>query len=71
MGGVWQGDEEIQMANKLDATDPARLRSPWIQAGRILFFVALAGAFLWLTQSMIEHRFFQGGRIDRHGVLRP
>jgi hypothetical protein len=28
-------------------------------------------AVFWLTQSMVEHRFFRGGRIDRHGVLRP
>jgi len=71
MGGVWQGDEGNRMANNLDGQDPAGRRAPGFQVGRVLFFVALALAFLWLAQSMVEHRFFRGGRIDRNGVLRP
>lgn len=71
MGCVRQGDEGIQMGNNLDAQGPARRRSSWFQVWRILFFVALVGTLFWLMQSMVEHRFFRGGRIDRHGVLRP
>jgi hypothetical protein len=59
------------MTNNLDAPDPSGRRSPWFEVGRVLFFIALAVAVFWLTQSMVEHRFFRGGRIDRHGVLRP
>ena len=36
-----------------------------------LVFVVLAVAFFLLAQSMVRHRFHEGGRIDRHGTLRP
>jgi hypothetical protein len=42
-----------------------------LEVGRIVFFVALAVSFFLLAESMVNHRFFKGGRIDRHGVLRP
>jgi hypothetical protein len=32
--------------------------------------VALAVAVLLLAQSMVRHRFFQGGRIDRYGHIK-
>jgi hypothetical protein len=33
--------------------------------------LALAVAVFLLGQSMVEHRFFRGGRVDKHGTLRP
>jgi len=49
----------------------ARQKSRWFQVGQFLFLVALAVAVFLLAESMVDHRFFRGGRIDRHGVLRP
>jgi hypothetical protein len=50
---------------------PVREKSPWFLIGRFLLLVGLAVAIFLLAQSMVHHRFFQGGRIDRHGTLRP
>jgi hypothetical protein len=35
-----------------------------------LLLVASAIAIFLLVQSMMQHRFFRGGRIDRYGHLR-
>lgn len=43
---------------------------PWFQIGRFLLLIASAVAIFLLVQSMIRHRFFRGGRIDRYGHLR-
>jgi hypothetical protein len=61
----------IQMANNSNWRRPSGRMPAWFEIGRVLFFVALAVAFFWLSQSMVQHRFFKGGRIDRHGTLRP
>jgi hypothetical protein len=49
---------------------PQGTRSPWFQIGRFLLLVASAIAIFLLVQSMMQHRFFRGGRIDRYGHLR-
>ncbi len=59
------------MADNLETPDPTERRSPWLEVWRVVFIVALAVALFWLGESMVQHRFFRGGRIDRHGVLRP
>ena len=59
------------MTTNSKTTTPARQRSPWFEIGRFLFFVVLAVAFFLLAQSMVRHRFHEGGRIDRHQTLRP
>ncbi|MGD0736696.1 MAG: hypothetical protein ABR976_16315 [Terracidiphilus sp.] len=59
------------MANELRTTGPERERSRGFMVGQFLFLIALAVGVWFLAQSMVEHRFFRGGRIDRHGTLRP
>ena len=59
------------MTTNSKTTNPVRQKSPWLAIGRFLFFVVLAVAFFLLAQSMVRHRFHEGGRIDRHGTLRP
>jgi hypothetical protein len=59
------------MIDDLNSLAPSGRRSLWFEVGRVLFFVALAVSFFLLAQSMVNHRFFKGGRIDRHGTLRP
>jgi hypothetical protein len=53
------------------STFPARERSKGFLVGQFLFLLALAVAVFLLGQSMVEHRFFRGGRVDKHGTLRP
>ena len=58
------------MATDFKPTGPEREKSPWFQVVQFLFLVALAVAVFLLAQSMVRHRFFQGGRIDRNGHIK-
>jgi len=53
--------------NRNDAA-PRGARSPWFQIGR--FLLASVVVIFLLVQTMVHHRFFRGGRIDRYGHLR-
>lgn len=44
--------------------------SPWLAMGKFLLLAAFIVAVYLLGASMAHHRFFQGGRIDQHGVLK-
>jgi hypothetical protein len=46
-------------------------KSPWFGIGRLLFVVILVILFFLLGQSMLRHRFFRGGSVNRIGSLRP
>ena len=70
MAVAWSGEEVVQMAKNSDRVAPAREKSPWFQVGQFLFLVGLAVAVFLLAQSMVRHRFFQGGRIDRYGHIK-
>jgi hypothetical protein len=50
---------------------PERQRSPWFRIGKFLFVVILAVTVFLLGLSMVHHRFFRGGYINQHGVLKP
>jgi len=39
--------------------------------GQFLLLIVLAVAIYLLGLSMVHHRFFRGGYIDQHGVLKP
>jgi hypothetical protein len=58
------------MTTDLKPTGPGREKSPWFQVGQFLFLVALAVAVFLLAQSMVHHRFFQGGRVDRYNHIK-
>jgi hypothetical protein len=62
--------EAAQMITDLKPKRPGREKSPWFQIGQFLFLLALAVAVFLLAQSMVRHRFFQGGRIDRYGHIK-
>jgi hypothetical protein len=57
-----------KIANK-EAPELQKLR--WFRIGRFLFVVVLAVAVYLLGLSMVHHRFFRGGYINQHGVLKP
>jgi hypothetical protein len=59
------------MAMNEKMADCARQKSPWFRFGQFLLLAAFFVALFLLGQSMVHHRFFRGGRIDQHGVLRP
>lgn len=53
----------------MKTTSPAGPEPPSFGIGRFLFVVVLAAAFFLLGQSMVRHRFFQGGREHRNGSI--
>jgi hypothetical protein len=59
------------MRTNLNKADRAREKSPWFKIGKFLFLAGLAVAVFLLLQSMVHHRFFRGGWVNRYGKLRP
>jgi hypothetical protein len=53
----------------MKTTSPAGREPPSFGIGRFLFVVVLAAVFFLLGQSMVRHRFFQGGRVHRNGSV--
>jgi hypothetical protein len=51
-------------------TGPRKEKSPRFQVGQFLLLVALAVAVFLLGQSMVHHRYFQSGHIDRYGHIK-
>jgi hypothetical protein len=43
---------------------------PWLPILKFLLLAAFIVAMFLLGQSMVQHRFFRGGRIDERGVLK-
>ncbi len=56
------------MAN---TTDPEVRQSPWLGIVKFLLLAAFVIALFLLGQAMVSHRFFRGGWVDQHGVLKP
>jgi hypothetical protein len=56
-----------------DSNGPGRAgRRPLrLGIGGFLFLVVLGVIFFLLAQSMVHHRFFRGGWVNRNGVVRP
>jgi hypothetical protein len=59
------------MTAKSDASRSAGRNSPWLSIARVLFVAVLTVLLYFLLQSMVNHRFFRGGRIDQHDRLVP
>lgn len=59
------------MANQSSATNPYGRNSFWLGIVKAAFIASLIALFLMLGLSMEHHRFFRGGQIDNHGVLKP
>jgi hypothetical protein len=58
------------MTTYSNTTGPAGPKSP-LRIGKFLLIVALAVIFFLLAQSMVHHRFFRGGWVNRNGSLHP
>jgi hypothetical protein len=50
---------------------PAARPSPWLGIVKFLLLAILIAMFFLLGQQMVLHRFFQGGWVDKHDVLKP
>jgi len=55
----------------LKTTALAGRNSPWFRIGKLLFVAVLAVMLFLLAQSMVRHRFFRGGWVNRNGSLEP
>ena len=44
-------------------------KSPWFGIGKFLFVVSLIVIFFLLAQSMMRHRFLEGGRFRLNGTI--
>ena len=58
------------MTNQSQPPDPNDQKLRRFQIGLTLFVAVLLIAFFLLGQSMVSHRFFRGGRLDRYGHVR-
>jgi hypothetical protein len=52
-----------------NSTDPQEPKPPTFGTREFLFVVFLAIIFFMLGHSMVQHRFFQGGRVHRNGSI--
>jgi hypothetical protein len=55
------------MTTNPNAAVPERRETPWIRFAKFLLLAIFIVAVYLLALSMVHHRFFQGGRIDRYG----
>jgi hypothetical protein len=55
------------MTTYLNATDPLGRKPPSFGIGQFLFVLVLAVILFLLGQSMVRHRFHEGGRVHRNG----
>ena len=53
----------------LNTTDPAGSKPPSPGIGQFVFVIVLLVMLLLLGQTMVRHRFFQGGREHRNGSI--
>ena len=63
--------KHIDNSRILRETDPAARQSPWIGIVKFLLLVILIGVIFLIGQEMVRHRFFRGGWVDQHDVLKP
>ena len=59
------------MTTSSNTPAPAGRKSPSFGIGKFLFVVLLAVIFFLLVNSMVHHRFFRGGRVNRNGSIVP
>jgi hypothetical protein len=59
------------MTTNANKESPERQTQLWFRIGQFLFLVVLAVVIYLLGLSMVHHRFFRGGYINQHGVLKP
>ena len=65
------GKEEDPMTLIPDTSAPTEGQSPWLGFVKFLLLAILVGLIFLLAQAMVNHRFFRGGWVDQHDVLKP
>jgi hypothetical protein len=58
------------MTVDLNKPGPENQESPWVRVAQVVLLIAFAVAVYFIGLSMVHHRFFRGGRIDRFGHVR-
>lgn len=69
IAATWLAKVVAQMTTDSNNPTPPAGREPSFGIGKLLFAVFLAVLFLLLGHSMVQHRFFQGGRVHRNGSV--
>ena len=59
------------MATYSNTPAPEGEKPPSFGIGKFLFVIVLAVIFFLLVHSMVHHRFFRGGRVNRNGSIVP
>jgi hypothetical protein len=59
------------MAPTSNATGLEAEQSPWTGIVKFLLVAILIGLIFLLGEEMVRHRFFRGGWVDQHEVLKP
>ena len=59
------------MAPISNPTGPEAGQSPWLGIVKFLLVAILIGLIFLLGEEMMRHRFFRGGWVDQHDVLKP
>jgi ABC-type microcin C transport system permease subunit YejE len=59
------------MAPTSNTTGPEAGPSPWLGIVKFLLVAILIGLIFLLGEEMVRHRFFRGGWVDQHDVLKP
>jgi hypothetical protein len=59
------------MSSYSSTTAPKGRKSPRVGIRTLLFIVVLTVIFFLLAQSMVHHRFHQGGWVNRNGRVVP
>jgi TM2 domain-containing membrane protein YozV len=59
------------MAPTSNTTGPEAGQSPLTGIVKILLVAILIGLIFLLGEAMVRHRFFRGGWVDQHDVLKP
>jgi hypothetical protein len=59
------------MAPTSNTTGPEARPSLWLGIVKFLLLAILIGLIFLLGEEMVRHRFFRGGYVDQHDVLKP
>ncbi len=59
------------MAPTPNTTNSEAEPSPWTGIVKFLLLAILIGLIFLLGEAMVRHRFFRGGWVDQHDVLKP
>jgi hypothetical protein len=61
----------VKMTSISNTKSSEERQSPWLGFVKFLLLAAMLGLMFLLAQSMVAHRFFRGGWVDQHDVLKP